>query len=119
MGDKADRAHHNHTFSAFWLRSSVVSVLISLISDRWSRTIQLINSIFLPCLVPGACAILGRGPGTAVPPGAAGGSLKTHNHVVASSNTFGPWGYRIRIAEVNSDRTNLSPFTKDYRGWAS
>ena len=27
---------HSHTFSAFWLRSSVVSVLISLISDRRS-----------------------------------------------------------------------------------
>ena len=25
----------NHTFSAFWLRSSVVSVLISLISGTW------------------------------------------------------------------------------------
>ena len=25
--------HFKHTFSAFWLRSSVVSVLISLISD--------------------------------------------------------------------------------------
>ena len=28
-----DFTHPNHTFSAFWLRSSVVSVLISLISD--------------------------------------------------------------------------------------
>ena len=84
MGDKASRTHHNHTFSAFWLRSSVVSVLISLISDRWSRTIQLINSIFLPCLVPGACAIPGRGPGIAVPPGAAGGSLSIHNYYSAS-----------------------------------
>ena len=73
-----------HTFSAFWLRSSVVSVLISLITDRWSRTIQLIKSIFLPCLVPGACAILGRGPGIAVPPGAAGGSQSIHNHCSAS-----------------------------------
>ena len=27
--------HCNHTFSAFWLRSSVVSVLISLISGTW------------------------------------------------------------------------------------
>ena len=37
---------HNHTFSAFWLRSSVVSVLISLISDTCShvghQTIKLI-----------------------------------------------------------------------------
>ena len=31
--DAAPRRHTNHTFSAFWLRSSVVSVLISLISD--------------------------------------------------------------------------------------
>ena len=84
LQDKADRSEGDHTFSAFWLRSSVVSVLISLISDRWSRTIQLINSIFLPCLVPGACAILGRGPGIAVPPGAAGGSQSIHNHCSAS-----------------------------------
>ena len=28
-------APSNHTFSAFWLRSSVVSVLISLISGTW------------------------------------------------------------------------------------
>ena len=27
--------HPKHTFSAFWLRSSVVSVLISLISGTW------------------------------------------------------------------------------------
>ena len=44
----------------------------------------MINSIFLPCLVPGACAILGRGPGIAVPPGAAGGSQSIHNHCSAS-----------------------------------
>ena len=31
--DTAPRRPTNHTFSAFWLRSSVVSVLISLISD--------------------------------------------------------------------------------------
>ena len=30
---KARVPSHSHTFSAFWLRSSVVSVLISLISD--------------------------------------------------------------------------------------
>ena len=36
-----------HTFSAFWLRSSVVSVLISLISDTCSYVEhQLINLIF-------------------------------------------------------------------------
>ena len=89
--DKGYRYYSHHTFSAFWLRSSVVSVLISLISDRWSRTIQLINSIFLPCLVPGACAILGRGPGIAVPPGAAGGSLTIHNYQSAS--------LRIRVVQ--------------------
>ena len=27
------RKHHEHTFSAFWLRSSVVSVLISMTTD--------------------------------------------------------------------------------------
>ena len=98
--DKGYRYHSDHTFSAFWLRSSVVSVLISLISDRWSRTIQLINSIFLPCLVPGACAILGRGPGIAVPPGAAGGSLTIHNYQSAS--------LRIRVvqpSEIISQRS--------------
>ena len=63
----------SHTFSAFWLRSSVVSVLISLISDMTLIRVQKINLIFKPCLGSGACAILGRGPGTAVPPGAAGG----------------------------------------------
>ncbi len=31
-------SHWRHTFSAFWLRSSVVSVLISLISDTQSLT---------------------------------------------------------------------------------
>ena len=30
----------NHTFSAFWLRSSVVSVLISLISGTWRMASQ-------------------------------------------------------------------------------
>lgn len=39
-----------HTFSAFWLRSSVVSVLISLISDTvYLRVAQLINLIFWAC----------------------------------------------------------------------
>ncbi|CAN7027320.1 unnamed protein product, partial [Brassica rapa subsp. trilocularis] len=33
--------------SAFWLRSSVVSVLISLISDMWAIGPLDINSIFL------------------------------------------------------------------------
>ena len=32
---EAPRAVERHTFSAFWLRSSVVSVLISLISGTW------------------------------------------------------------------------------------
>ena len=31
-----ETAKNAHTFSAFWLRSSVVSVLISLISDMWA-----------------------------------------------------------------------------------
>nr|GLL45174.1 hypothetical protein EUTSA_v10009901mg [Ipomoea trifida] len=34
-------------FSAFWLRSSVVSVLISLISDTWAISPHDINSLFL------------------------------------------------------------------------
>ena len=34
-------------FSAFWLRSSVVSVLISLISDSWSIGPAKINLMFL------------------------------------------------------------------------
>ena len=79
----------------------------------------------------------GRGPGTAVPPGAAGGSqikrLPSNTGLVL---THHPWPRPIRdiehptsftqpdrgfghIAEVTSDRTNLSPFTKDYRGAAS
>ncbi|KAF8051774.1 hypothetical protein N665_1668s0002 [Sinapis alba] len=33
-------------FSAFWLRSSVVSVLISLISDMWAIGSHDINSIY-------------------------------------------------------------------------
>ena len=37
------KIYDNHTFSAFWLRSSVVSVLISLISDRRAMPVQLIN----------------------------------------------------------------------------
>ena len=38
-----------HTFSAFWLRSSVVSVLISLISDTGALAPFKINLIFVPC----------------------------------------------------------------------
>uniref|UniRef100_A0A3N7FKB8 Uncharacterized protein n=1 Tax=Populus trichocarpa TaxID=3694 RepID=A0A3N7FKB8_POPTR len=34
-------------FSAFWLRSSVVSVLISLISDTWANGPHDIKLIFL------------------------------------------------------------------------
>ena len=34
-----------HTFSAFWLRSSVVSVLISLISGTWRMASQVIKSL--------------------------------------------------------------------------
>ena len=38
----ANEATH-HTFSAFWLRSSVVSVLISLISGTWRMASQVIK----------------------------------------------------------------------------
>ena len=43
----------------------------------------------------------------------------THNDDLASLWLYWILREQIRIAEVNSDRTNLSPFTKDYRGWAS
>jgi len=66
-------AYGAHTFSAFWLRSSVVSVLISLISDRHSMSVQLIKPISVPSLASEACFMSGRGPGAAVQPGAAGG----------------------------------------------
>ncbi len=39
-GIRAAGSRGSHTFSAFWLRSSVVSVLISLISDRLSMIVQ-------------------------------------------------------------------------------
>ena len=42
---------HFHTFSAFWLRSSVVSVLISLISDTRCIASFEINSISHPGLL--------------------------------------------------------------------
>jgi hypothetical protein len=42
------RTHCPHTFSAFWLRSSVVSVLISLISDTGALAPFKINLIFVP-----------------------------------------------------------------------
>ena len=81
----------------------------------------------------------GRGPGIAVPPGAAGGSqIKRLLPSLTEALLTGPAPRRgpIRdiehpaaftqpdrgldhIAEVTSDRTNLSPFTKDYRGAAS
>ncbi|TYG86290.1 hypothetical protein ES288_A13G122800v1 [Gossypium darwinii] len=38
---------HGIPFTAFWLRSSVVSVLISLISDTWAFDSQDIKFIFL------------------------------------------------------------------------
>ena len=49
------RPSHDHTFSAFWLRSSVVSVLISLISDTCPIGHQLIKLLFEPCVGPLAC----------------------------------------------------------------
>jgi len=58
-----------HTFSAFWLRSSVVSVLISVKTDNLSLT-----SLFShQCLDP-ACSVRLRrsgtgGPGLTLPPG--------------------------------------------------
>ena len=41
-----DYLFETHTFSAFWLRSSVVSVLISLISDTEYTVLQDIKLIF-------------------------------------------------------------------------
>ena len=65
----------------------------------------------------------GRGPGIAVPPGAAGGFQQnvksSHSARRASSVIGGTRPRKAHIAEVTSDRTNLSPFTKDYRGAAS
>ncbi|CAI0466789.1 unnamed protein product [Linum tenue] len=44
-------------FSAFWLRSSVVSVLISLISDTWANGPHDIKLIFLSCVSLMRCTI--------------------------------------------------------------
>ena len=63
-----------HTFSAFWLRSSVVSVLISLISGTCYTVTNEINcDVSAAPMDPalGLLTLLGRGPGIAVLPGAA------------------------------------------------
>ena len=70
----------SHTFSAFWLRSSVVSVLNSLISVMCSMSTTLINRIFKPSPASLACKMLGRGAPTAVPGVAAGGHNKHVQH---------------------------------------
>ena len=71
----------SHTFSAFWLRSSVVSVLTrgdspgnSLISVMCSMSTTLIKRIFKPSPASLACKMLGRGAPIAVLGVAAGGS---------------------------------------------
>ena len=63
-----------HTFSAFWLRSSVVSVLISLISGTCYMVTNEINCIVWATSMdqaPGLLALQDRGPGFALLPGAA------------------------------------------------
>ena len=136
-----------------WLRSSVVSVLISLISDRCSMSIQLINPIFMPGLASGACTMSGCGSPIAVSGDAAGGHKLTrltvrypsrrqfkqwvrYPSVPVGSSAGGRQGIEPRyhialvplscystliapsnhIAVFTSDRTDLSPFTKDRRG---
>ena len=135
-----------------WLRSSVVSVLISLISDRCSMSIQLINPIFMPGLASGACTMSGCGSPIAVSGDAAGGHKLTRLTVrypsrrqfkqwvrypsvpvaVVDRGSNPPQRYHIalvplscystliapsnHIAVFTSDRTDLSPFTKDRRG---
>ena len=61
---------HSHTFSAFWLRSSVVSVLISLISDTRCIASFEINSISHPGLLNRLLAawVVTRGLGVALLP---------------------------------------------------
>ena len=64
----------NHTFSAFWLRSSVVSVLISLISGTCYTVANEINCYVWATSMdqaPGLLAFQDRGPGFALLPGAA------------------------------------------------
>jgi len=77
----------------------------------------------MPCLASGACTMSGRGLWIAVPQSAAGGSSQndssSHKGHRASSTIYGSCFGVGHIAEVTSDRTNLSPFTKDYRGAAS
>ena len=63
-----------HTFSAFWLRSSVVSVLISLISGTCYTVANEINCYVWATSMDQASGLLAfqdRGPGFALPPGAA------------------------------------------------
>ncbi|XAR72996.1 hypothetical protein NMG60_11019832 [Bertholletia excelsa] len=45
--DRGPNSYQRIPFSAFWLRSSVVSVLISLISDTWAIGPHDIKLIFL------------------------------------------------------------------------
>ena len=77
---KGGNTLRSHTFSAFWLRSSVVSVLNSLISVMCSMSTTLINRIFKPSPASLACKMLGRGAPTAVPGVAAGGHNKHVQH---------------------------------------
>ena len=80
--------------------------------------------MFKPCPASGACTTLGRGPGIALPPGAAGGTHQKESipqtiSFLSIHRVLGSQIWDQAIAEVTSDRTNLSPFTKDYRGEAS
>ena len=59
-----------YRFSAFWLRSSVVSVLISIISDMSFIPGLHINGFLGKGVEEGACSVHSKHrPGTAVPPG--------------------------------------------------
>ena len=81
----------------------------------------MIKLIFMPWRWSGACSLPAiRGLGLAVPPRAAGGfnPIQNHNEKCTSQLIKQTYMTTCYTAEVTSDRTNLSPFTKDYRGVA-
>jgi hypothetical protein len=118
----------SHTFSAFWLRSSVVSVLISLISDRWSMTITLIKQISQPSLgLWGLPHALGRGSGAAVLPVAAGGIMKS-KHEIRNNNAitlplplrigFGRfWGWLRVVSRPPVTQVGIMPIVELVKLW--
>ena len=85
-------------FSAFWLRSSVVSVLISLISDTWPIRPHDINLIFF----------MGAAP--------VWGSLLSLGAACVASVLHCHWGHTGAPPPLSNPKTNLS-YGEERRNW--